>query len=197
MIYFVDILKFALQDQILDLLSEEEVWQSTSLPFNGAEFFTLITDHLEDPLNFGHVYTGSLEDLQESQKPFCIYLGESLIDIYASKIRDQFSGLWVTPQLKEIPFYLQHYDFFQEKFIVPEANLLNRNNHQVYRISPKELEVLEYLKEGMTNKEIAFHVGIAQRTVKFHITNLMKRTQAESRTELLFKLLKNRQIDFS
>jgi DNA-binding NarL/FixJ family response regulator len=51
--------------------------------------------------------------------------------------------------------------------------------------SPRELTVLQYLAEGLTNKEIAYHLGISERTVQFHINSLFNKTGSRSRTELV------------
>lgn len=51
--------------------------------------------------------------------------------------------------------------------------------------SPRELEVLTLAAEGLTNKEIAYRLGISERTVQFHLNSLFNKTGAQSRTELV------------
>src|SRR4029450_2209003 len=36
-------------------------------------------------------------------------------------------------------------------------------------LTPREVEVLEYLVEGLSNKTIAAQLGISDQTVKFHV----------------------------
>lgn len=52
-------------------------------------------------------------------------------------------------------------------------------------ISPRERQVLELLAQGKSNKEIAQALVISQRTVKFHVSSLMKKLQAANRTEVV------------
>lgn len=50
-------------------------------------------------------------------------------------------------------------------------------------LSPREIEVLAMLAEGTSNKAIAFRLGISEHTVKFHVTSIMTKLNAGSRTE--------------
>ena len=51
------------------------------------------------------------------------------------------------------------------------------------RLTARELEVLELLAKGMTNKEIAAKLVITVRTVKFHMSSIMRKLDAGNRTE--------------
>jgi DNA-binding NarL/FixJ family response regulator len=50
-------------------------------------------------------------------------------------------------------------------------------------LSPRELQVLSLAAEGLTNKEIAYRLGISERTVQFHLNSVFNKTGASSRTE--------------
>lgn len=50
-------------------------------------------------------------------------------------------------------------------------------------LSPRESEVLGMMAEGLSNKAIAFRLGISEHTVKFHVTSIMTKLDAGSRTE--------------
>jgi DNA-binding NarL/FixJ family response regulator len=49
--------------------------------------------------------------------------------------------------------------------------------------SPREREVLSLAALGLTNKEIAYRLGISERTVQFHINSVFNKTGSSSRTE--------------
>lgn len=49
-------------------------------------------------------------------------------------------------------------------------------------LSARELEVLELIREGNKNKQIAGHLSIAETTVNFHIKNIVGKLQANDRT---------------
>ena len=50
-------------------------------------------------------------------------------------------------------------------------------------LTPREVEVLGMLAEGHSNKQIAYRLGISEHTVKFHVTSIMAKLNAGSRTE--------------
>jgi LuxR family transcriptional regulator, quorum-sensing system regulator CviR len=49
-------------------------------------------------------------------------------------------------------------------------------------LSKKEIEVLSWLKEGKTSWEIATILLISERTVNFHVGNVIKKLDAKNRT---------------
>lgn len=48
-------------------------------------------------------------------------------------------------------------------------------------VSPRELDVLHLLRKGRSNAEIATALDISERTVKFHVTSLMRKLAASDR----------------
>lgn len=49
-------------------------------------------------------------------------------------------------------------------------------------LTPREIEVLERLAEGLANKAIALRLGISDQTVKFHIASIIGKLGAANRT---------------
>ena len=50
-------------------------------------------------------------------------------------------------------------------------------------ITPRETDVLRMLAEGLVNKDIAVRLGISEHTVKFHISSILDKLGAATRTE--------------
>lgn len=50
-------------------------------------------------------------------------------------------------------------------------------------LTPRELEVLELIAEGMLNKEIADELFISEKTVKNHVSNIFKKLNVSDRTQ--------------
>ncbi len=50
-------------------------------------------------------------------------------------------------------------------------------------LTPRELEVLRFLADGLANKEIAFQLSLSPHTVKFHVAQILAKLDAASRAE--------------
>jgi two-component system, NarL family, response regulator YdfI len=55
--------------------------------------------------------------------------------------------------------------------------------HLAEPLTPREIEVLRAMAEGLGNKEIAARLGISENTVKFHVGSVLGKLGAESRTQ--------------
>lgn len=54
-------------------------------------------------------------------------------------------------------------------------------------LTPRELEVLQLLAEGLPNKTIAHQLNISEHTVKFHVNAILGKLGAQSRTEAVVR----------
>jgi len=50
-------------------------------------------------------------------------------------------------------------------------------------LTPRELEVLKLIAEGLTNADIAERLGVAEKTVKGHVGNVLSKLQVHDRTQ--------------
>jgi DNA-binding NarL/FixJ family response regulator len=53
----------------------------------------------------------------------------------------------------------------------------------VERLTARELEVMQLLASGQTNKEIAQRMGVTEHTVKFHVNSILGKLGVATRTE--------------
>lgn len=54
-------------------------------------------------------------------------------------------------------------------------------------LTKQEMGILGLMAEGLSNKEIAFRLGLSERTVAFHVSNILQKLGARSRTEAVVK----------
>ena len=57
-------------------------------------------------------------------------------------------------------------------------------------LSPRELDVLQMLGRGLSNKEIGAQLGVVEGTVKIHITNIFGKLGVSDRTQALLTAIK-------
>lgn len=50
-------------------------------------------------------------------------------------------------------------------------------------LTPREIQVLELMAEGLPNKTIAARLGISDQTVKFHVASIAGKLDAANRTD--------------
>jgi len=62
-------------------------------------------------------------------------------------------------------------------------------------LTPREIEVLAALSDGLSNKAAARRLGISPHTVKFHIESLFKKLGAASRAEAVAKGLRRQIVE--
>lgn len=75
-----------------------------------------------------------------------------------------------------------------------EVHVLTDGNEQddelVEPLTPRELEVLERLAEGLSNKAIGAQLGISDQTVKFHVAAITGKLGVTNRTEAVGQALR-------
>ena len=60
-----------------------------------------------------------------------------------------------------------------------------------FRLTDREVEIVKYISEGWTNKEIARHLEISEHTVKEHVRHLLKKTKSTTRTGILAQIFQD------
>jgi DNA-binding NarL/FixJ family response regulator len=64
---------------------------------------------------------------------------------------------------------------------IPAQDEVEQETHE--SLTPREGEILRMLAEGMGNKEIASVLNISEHTVKFHVSSILDKLGAATRTE--------------
>lgn len=111
-----------------------------------------------------------------------IYTMDPLILLYAI-----FSAMLIYYFYKKDPLKLQGSQIAPEEAVAVIARM--------YQLSAREQEVLELINRGMSNPQIAAELSISENTVKRHINHLFKKTETQSRHEILFKISNINEID--
>jgi len=84
-------------------------------------------------------------------------------------------------------------DFLREnEFLFPalQNNQLIDNPNKNFNLSPREIEVLQLMCDGLSSKEIAFKLDLSTRTIEAHRLNLMKKLETSNSAETVSKAIK-------
>lgn len=66
------------------------------------------------------------------------------------------------------------------------------DDSEMFVLSDRESEILDLVAQGLRNKEIASRLCIAEKTVKNHVSNILKALQVNSRTEAAMKAVRSK-----
>jgi len=75
-------------------------------------------------------------------------------------------GTWLLDQFKQVD---------SEEFDIDGSLLVS--------LSPREMEILQFIARGKSNKEIAHELGISRQTVKNHMTSILRKLAVNDRTQ--------------
>lgn len=64
-------------------------------------------------------------------------------------------------------------------------------------LTPKETEILNYIARGYLNKQIAIELDISEQTIKNHVTSILRKLNANARTEAVVIAIKQGLISIS
>ena len=72
----------------------------------------------------------------------------------------------------------------------PTQDLLKR----LHELTPQQLKVLDMIRRGLQNKQIAYELNIRETTVKVHVSEILRKLNVMSRTKAIIEMSK---IDFA
>ena len=64
-------------------------------------------------------------------------------------------------------------------------------------LTPRETEILTYMGKGYFNKQIAMELSISEQTIKNHITSILRKLDANARTQAVLTAIKRGLISLS
>jgi two-component system, NarL family, response regulator LiaR len=113
---------------------------------------------------------------------------EHSVEIYGGLIATTFAvlGIWLGLKLRKKKTVVQETIVVKE-VLVPaaagQAFVLNEKKREELSITRRELEILELIAQGMSNREIAEKLFVSENTVKTHSSRVFDKLGAKRRTQ--------------
>jgi two-component system, NarL family, response regulator DegU len=79
-----------------------------------------------------------------------------------------------------------------EQVLLQFQELSRRNEAEEFLspLTPREMEILKFIGHGFLNKQIAAELGISEQTIKNHVTSILRKLNANARTEAVVLALR-------
>jgi two-component system response regulator DegU len=71
-----------------------------------------------------------------------------------------------------------------------ELSLRSEAEPFIAPLTPREMEILQYIAQGYLNKQIAAELDISEQTIKNHVTSILRKLNANARTEAVVVAIK-------
>ncbi len=83
---------------------------------------------------------------------------------------------------------------FSQRIVEKMLDPIDETPASQFSISSKEVKILEFLKGGCTTREIADKMYISERTVRYHLENILQKLNVKNRTEAVANAISNNLI---
>ncbi|NWF70395.1 MAG: response regulator transcription factor [Chloroflexi bacterium] len=110
-------------------------------------------------------------------------------DKLVAVIRDVAAGMFVIEEVRMDARALE--SWIQSNIEAMTGPYMVDPNEHFVPLSPREMEILQFVTHGLSNKEIATKLGISQQTVKNHMTSILKKLNVEDRTQAAVTALRH------
>jgi two-component system NarL family response regulator len=180
------------RDGIVSLVSRERDMKVVAQAVDGEETVKLARKHRPDivlldlrmPLVDGLDVLARFKALRLSTRVIVLTTFESEQDVHISLKAGAQGYLLKDASRASLLDTLRR--VYRGETIIPPSighKLVESMNHP--KLSPRELEILQLVAEGKSNKEIGNSLGIAEGTVKSHVKNMLEKLRVPGRTAML------------
>jgi len=132
-------------------------------------------------------YISKLKDISPNTKIVLLTVSEDEKDILGASEYQIDGYLLKSTPFSELELYLQ--EIWRGKVIISDSlgsSLFRelQQKHIAQNLSSREREVLQLIRQGKTNKDIAATLFISENTVKIHVSNILDKMCVRRRSEL-------------
>jgi len=131
----------------------------------------MLTAYHDDEQVFHAIRAGASAYFPKDVSPRRLIEAVRLVDQGSYVVEDRVLekpevGTWLLDQFKQVD---------SDDFDIDGSLLVS--------LSPREMEILQFIARGKSNKEIAHELGISRQTVKNHMTSILRKLAVNDRTQ--------------
>ncbi|MDT8320823.1 MAG: LuxR C-terminal-related transcriptional regulator [Xanthomonadales bacterium] len=104
-------------------------------------------------------------------------------------LRSKAQGAFLEDELRVLRKLQPFLEYALNSVYLPERIVERKSIEERYHLTPRELDVLELILSGASNKVIAKELMLGLPTVKTHLQHIYRKTQVATRTELLSRVV--------
>lgn len=122
-----------------------------------------------------------------SDMPVVFMSGQADVPVCAAAMKQGAIDFLVKPVEAQTLFNVLDLAFEQYRDNVARKQEAAQTDESLSRLSVRERQVLEQIIRGQLNKQVAYDLGISEKTVKVHRARVMEKTGAKTLAELVKK----------
>jgi DNA-binding NarL/FixJ family response regulator len=131
----------------------------------------MLTAYHDDEQVFHAIRAGASAYFPKDVSPRRLIEAVRLVDQGSYVVEDRVLekpevGTWLLDQFKQV-----------------DSDTLDGDGSLLVSLSPREMEILQFIARGKSNKEIAHELGISRQTVKNHMTSILRKLAVNDRTQ--------------
>lgn len=139
-------------------------------------FRTKDTDYFEEIINLKNdirktIIIDQLRD--ENILSMCI---EHDIDAYITDIEDEYEFKYIINKVRS------GYKFYDSNII---SKIIKKTSLEIEILTPREEEVMEEVRKGLSNRDIANILGVTEFTIKKHLSNILNKLKLKNRKDII------------
>lgn len=159
--------------------------------FERGDETVVCIDELLTPMQLlrSEYYLGFMKPLDHRHVADMFFRREGSIVAVLSMLRDKITGAFTTEELSLLRKLQPFLEYALNTVYLPKRHQQRARVGEAFALTEREVDVVELIVAGASNKLIARELGLSLATVKTHVQHVFQKMTVSSRTELSARVL--------